>query len=459
MDLSHLIATFTARAALPLGLLFLLAYNVFILRRVQHQWLLLDLMGLFAVLQLWVVPALRYHLEAMGWTLDPDNNMAVPATVYFPVVIPMVLAFVAGIRMRNVECGMRGPTLRWDDKPTLRWDDKPSQRWEDKVPAMPWILLGLGLVGLLAYPHVPSLLRQPCVLLMDLLWVAAALGLPRYVGMTRFAGMTSSRLAGIASLTVLVYTSITSTFFGTLVLGVVFLAMVYLQGRAVPWKRLLVVQVVAVVLVFYLLSFKHSYRLAVLDADARGPERVGLFFNTSWDALTPPYSWLGVDLALERLNQGMYVSRVLAYVPAQAPYGHGRALGEAFLAAFVPRFLWPHKHRAGGQYNRERFLGVSEATYSYNLGPVGEAWAHFGRWGFVYCFVFAFSLALLQRLLFLFPGMWLFSFYLFAPTLLTEGDSGIVWNHVVKAGIVVVVLALLLPRFLDQHGKARVDFS
>lgn len=465
--MNQLLAELTARAALPLGLLFLLTYNVWVLKNLRHRWMLLDLLGLFAVLQLWVAPALRYHFEDLGWTLDPNNNMAVPAEVYFPVVVPMVLALVLGLR---------GPTLRWDNKGVmLRWEGLPrffgttTQSMPLSVestrkgrPYMPWILLGLGLVGLLVYPYAQPFLKQPCVLLKGLLWVAAAYGVLVIPAKRGNSGMTRgygfSRFAWMTSVAVLALDAITTTFFGDFVLGMVFLGMVWLYGRPYPWVRLLAVQVVGAVLVVFLLSFKFEYRKAVKAASADVPERFGLFFSTAWDALTPPYSWLGADVALERLNQGMYVARVMAYVPENAPHGYGHELGGAFLAAFVPRFLWPGKHMAGGQLNRERFLGVPQSTYSYNIGPVGEAWAHFGRWGWMYCFVYAWSLQQLQQLLLVgsrrwFAPLWLFSFYLFAPALLTEGDSGIVWNHLVKAGIITFMLVLVFNVLSRQSKK------
>ena len=90
-----------------------------------------------------------------------------------------------------------------------------------------------------------------------------------------------------------------------------------------------------------------------------------------------------------RLNQGMLVSYVMDYIPKRRTYAKGKVTIGNTLTAFVPRIFWPGKPVVGQREYFKEYTGITLGTFvSATMGPIGDAYADFGRWGIIFlgCF-------------------------------------------------------------------------
>jgi len=103
-----------------------------------------------------------------------------------------------------------------------------------------------------------------------------------------------------------------------------------------------------------------------------------------------------------RMNQGWLVAMTMNKVPRKYDFAYGETIATSVAAAIIPRFIWPNKPEAGGKANLKRFWGYNLVGYSMNIGPLGEAYANFDRFGgiiymFFYGLFFNLVLSLILR--------------------------------------------------------------
>ena len=91
------------------------------------------------------------------------------------------------------------------------------------------------------------------------------------------------------------------------------------------------------------------------------------------------FTEVNFDAAIDRINQGWIVARIMRYTPNYEPFAGGETIITGIRASLIPRFLDPDKPKAGGRENFTRFTGklISDNT-SMGLSPLGEAYANFG---------------------------------------------------------------------------------
>ena len=141
-----------------------------------------------------------------------------------------------------------------------------------------------------------------------------------------------------------------------------------------------------------------------------------------------------------RMNQGWLVAVTMDRVPARHPFGYGETLWDSFLAAFVPRFIWPEKPNAGGRQNLKRFWGLSIVGYSMNIGTLGEAYANFDKLGgifymFLYGLFFNFFLSSILKMSEKRPTLMLWLPFLFFYSISVETDLYTTMGALIKAMI------------------------
>lgn len=161
-----------------------------------------------------------------------------------------------------------------------------------------------------------------------------------------------------------------------------------------------------------------------------------------------------IEAAIDRINQGWIIARIMRHTPDYEPYANGETIIEGIEASLVPRFLSPGKAKAGGRTYFERFTGrdIGENT-SMGLSPLGEAYANFGVEGGAY-FMFAlglfynFILFIVLRMTNRFPSLILWLPLLFLQVVKAETDFVVVLNHLVKASIVISLLFFGIRKFL-----------
>jgi hypothetical protein len=153
----------------------------------------------------------------------------------------------------------------------------------------------------------------------------------------------------------------------------------------------------------------------------------------------------------QRMNQGYNIALVQKKIPQQTNYLGGEYLGMTFISAFVPRFVWPDKPKAGGKENMRIYTGIILTTWSTNIGPFGEAYGNFGHLGgFVYIFVFFFFIRAVytkfldicrdRPIFFLWlPAMFFQTFYVI------ETDSLQAFNSLIKGAVFMFIIFKLFP--------------
>lgn len=156
---------------------------------------------------------------------------------------------------------------------------------------------------------------------------------------------------------------------------------------------------------------------------------------------------------IQRFNQGWIIDRVVHHVPAQEPYASGETIVSALVASILPRFVLPEKHDVSGTGFMERFAGYPLAPgTSMNIGFAGEMYANFGYWGGILgCGIYALVLGLTLRWVCIRARQsslwWAVALYAAHWAFKAETDIGAVLNYLVKAALVVFLVARCLPAF------------
>lgn len=109
---------------------------------------------------------------------------------------------------------------------------------------------------------------------------------------------------------------------------------------------------------------------------------IEIYTSTS-SHITPKNLVVIENMMMQRLDQGYIVNWTMKHVPRNEPFAKGETIISGILGAFVPRFLWPTKPKAGGKENMRRFAGKQIEGVSYEIGFLGEAYVNFGGKGAV----------------------------------------------------------------------------
>lgn len=153
---------------------------------------------------------------------------------------------------------------------------------------------------------------------------------------------------------------------------------------------------VALVSIMALQSSKRTYRQMTWVQGYEG-NKIGLFADLFLENLSKGSGLFENELFFpiySRLNQGQNVSFVIRKFDRKGEFDNGERLFSVFLSAFVPRFLWPDKPEAGGVFNMNYYADYKIGGWSTNVGPVGEAYGSFGKYGGI---VYLFGLGLFVR--------------------------------------------------------------
>lgn len=157
-----------------------------------------------------------------------------------------------------------------------------------------------------------------------------------------------------------------------------------------------------------------------------------------------------------RINQGYNVSLVMKRIPAVQPFDGGINLSRSLAAALIPRLLWPDKPEAGGKFNMQHYAGITLRGWSTNIGPLGEAYGSFGRYGGIF---FMFLLGLLIRFVYrkvfdISDGLPLIVLWIpvlfYQVTYSAETDTLQILNTLFKTSFFIWLIYKLLPGWLGR---------
>jgi len=390
-----------------------------------------DLIIFIALLQWIIGSVLKYHLSPE----DIFYSMVIPEAEYMNFVLPASLFFIIGLYFPGIY-------KRINTKDQLN----KVHIILAKYPNIDLILILGGVFIYAVIDFFPQSFRYFIYLI----------GLSRYVGL--FFLVLNKRkfkwhIFGAVIFWLFMIT-IREAIFHELLLWLIFLFIVIAFLYKFDTKRKLMFLVPFFVLMGLIQSVKFYYRQEIA-AYSGTFDRASLFTEMVSNELGTGEKTLSnnnFDAAIDRINQGWIVARIMRYTPYYEPFANGETIITGIEASLIPRFLSTDKPKAGGRDNFERFTGkkLSDNT-SMGLSPLGEAYANFGiNGGILFMFLlgifYNFYLHVIIRLSDRYPSLILWLPLLFLQVVKAETDFVVVLNHLVKASMVVAFIIISIRK-------------
>ncbi len=407
----------------------------FFIKQIGEKIVVLNIIGLLAVLQWLLAPLLAYTFfnEKSDLATLWQTVMPIPASTYFSYVLPATISMVIGLNF---------PAFGEVKKRHTYYIARAKAALRETAVFLPPIFIFIGFIFYELQAFVPVSLRAVFNFASLLSFVAVL-----------YAAYAASKWTFLyfgISLLLLLRQVIQSGMFGSFVFWVLLYSFFFLLGKKARLVNFVFLGVLGVFGVLLIQSIKGDYRKVVWKGGARNSD-AATFYQIAAAKLAEPATLLdetAIFWITTRMNQGAIVARTMRNVPAKVPYAGGETIVTSIAAAVVPRLFWPNKPEAGGRDNVARFLKDKYAykrKISYNIGPVGEAYANFGRWGGC---VWMFCYGLIFRLLFLgilamcktYPTLVLWIPFLFVGAIKVETDLVSTLGSILKGGVFVFAL-------------------
>lgn len=418
---------------------FSICYSLFFLLQFidnfgRSIYLILDSIIILACLTWLITPLAFYYIYndsnelATIWV----KTMPVHSDVYYSYVFPGVIALWFGLRVKKSKTIAINFNLN---------------KFRNKFNILNFRRIGLvfifgSLLASFIIPFIPGSLAYVFNLISKLIFVGLI-----YLYFSESKPKPSYLFFGFG---LLLFTSIKVGMFGEMVFMLLIAAILFSTNFRLSFGKKLIAVVVGITFIILIQSVKHEYRKTawVKGADA------GFFLELIVNRITNPAqiieenSLFGMAV---RFNQGWLIASTMARVPSIVPFANGETIFNSIGAIIIPRFLWPDKPKAGGKYNLERFLGYKDLKYSMNIGPIGEAYANFGKWGGIF---FMFLYGLFIRFIFDWiltiadkrPSLIIWLPLLFFYAVGVETDMLTTINSLVKTGIFVAIMFWIFPK-------------
>lgn len=240
-------------------------------------------------------------------------------------------------------------------------------------------------------------------------------------------------------------------------MGITLSSFLFLNKTISIYKKLLTL-FLSLFMLFLIQSVKIEYRKHVWGKEYSGNpialygELLGQKITTLGDVETDKMFFP----IYYRTNQGFNVALVMNRFPRVADFDNGKKLGVVVASSFIPRFLWPNKPTAGGKDNMQYYAGVQIRGYSTNVGPLGEAYGSFGKFGGIfYLFVLGvFIRWAYYRIFIIAQHLPLIIFWIpvlfFQISYSGESDSLQILNSLIKSAFFIWLLYRLFPRLFGR---------
>jgi len=337
------------------------------LAKLGDKIVITDLSIILASLTCLLLPVIFYHTYTRENALARKwvKYMFIPEDEYFDYAVPCVLAMVAGYRL----------PLR-----KLKINKAPHQYMENvkrilqEKPTLGLTLIGIGLVAGILDSISPESLKQIFYSLDHLTYVG--------VFYVIYSPSKYKKIIVPSVIALMFGQSLITGMFGEMVNMMACSVILILLGKKIPYYKKLLLVVAGLFVILMIQSVKVDYRKRVwLETGKADP---AYYAQLVGDRLADPSILLDPDRMFfmgVRLNQGWLVAYTMYNVPQKFDFANGETIWQSVAAAIVPRFIWPDKPEAGGKANLKRFWGYNISGFSMNLGPLGEAYANFGKFG------------------------------------------------------------------------------
>lgn len=224
-------------------------------------------------------------------------------------------------------------------------------------------------------------------------------------------------------------------------------------GRETSLFKKSIIFVVAIILVFIVQTIKPTYRYLVWKKNYEG-NKAALFGELMYNKISSKEDFLSKKAFFPiyyRTNHGYNLALVMRRFPKVEPHDNGSHLFFLMASSFVPRVIWPDKPEAGGLANMKYYTGITLRRVAMNVGPVGEAYASFGRNGgilymvllglfirWAYTVVFSISKRI-PTMIFWIPVLF------YQVSFSAENDTLQILNSLFKTGIFIYIFYKLKP--------------
>ena len=392
-----------------------------------------------------------FFTKANSKALSFVRYMPVPKDEYFTLALPAITGFILFL------CWPLSQKNGDEGKSIMRTIEEAKKSLTGNHKIGFW-MMGIGVVASFLSGFLPENLQYP----FQLLYLISFAGL-MYV---YFSGNSpvNNVYIGIFVLFILVNTLRTGMFTIVAYMGMTVFSFLFLNRRVALWKKFIYF-FLGIFMVIIIQAVKPEYRKQTV---VRGYENeltkfsylVGKKLEDIDKFLTPDFMWP----IYYRANQGFYVAMVQNYIPRVKPHDNGNKLGVVFLSAFIPRFIWPDKPKAGGYENMKYYAGFTLRGYTMNVGPLGEAYGSFGKTGaIIYIVLLGFLIRLAYRQVFVISNrIPLFVFWLpvlfFEVSYSGENDTLQIVNSLVKSGIFVYLVYRIYPRLFKMVRRTVIRF-
>ncbi len=384
-----------------------------------------DLIVFLATLQ-WVVgPILAYNVlpaDELYW-MDVDE------ATYMNYVVPGCIALVIGLYFPLSEERIIGKEQI--DKVRIYLKDNKY---------LGYMLVGVGLAASFISGYLPASLSFLFFLLGNLQFIGVYLIL---FGDSKFKWLLFAGLMGMV-----IMGSVLRGMFGQLVLWLMFSFLIIAFVVKIPMVGKVLILSFGMVLVMLIQSTKDEYRQATWYASS-SQSNSAIYKELLLDRLTNP-SKMFASAPLEnlgaRLNQGWIIARIMGHMPKKQSFVKGETIETAIYAGILPRVLAPHKAKAGGRANFERFTGtVLPESTSMDISVIGEGYANFGVFGGI---VFMLIIGLFYNWVIIkvikisrnHPTLIIWLPLLFFQVIKAETDFATVFNYLTKASLITFLV-------------------
>lgn len=419
------------------SVLLFFTYLLYFIDLIGKKIIILEIASFTAILTWLIAPIPFYHYFnnsnelAVKWVL----TMKVESDEYFSFALPATLAMIIGfsIKLKNNNVLINSKELF-----------NRINLFLSKKSIIGFIIVLIGLISSFLVNYVPNAIQFVLFLFSNLTLVGL---LYLYFSNIKFKSLILP-----IGFSILLLNSIKSGMFGVLVYMLILVGLLLISNRRIHIILKSGILIAGIYFVLLLQLVKSEYR-EVAWSKGSNPN---LFGQLIFERISNPisdYDEVVVFSLLARLNQGWHIAKTMYHVPNDKPFANGETIANAVASTLIPRIIWPNKPTAGGAYNLERFWGYKIKGYSMNLGPIGEAYGNFGKFGAI-VFMFLYGL-FLNSILNIVLGMsrknptWIIWLpFLFLYAIGTETDVVSTLNYLVKSFFFLFILRMFfLPIF------------
>ncbi len=397
---------------------------------------IMDISVLALVVTCILMPVIFYHTYTKANHLARlwVKYMPVESDDYFAFALPGVFAMAMGLRIRLKKLRYRKTPLAYLNNAKKALLTKPT---------IGLSLIGIGLIcGFLDFLS-PESTRQIFYLAAHLTFVGVFYVIYSPYQYKRFI------VPGVIAL--MVGQSVITGMFGEMIYILACSLTLILLGSKISFYTKLIVAIMGIFMIIVLQSIKMEYRHENWE-QGKGGDPI-YFASLIANRVTDVSSLMDADnmfFTAVRMNQGWLVAVTMKRVPERFPFGYGETIWKSIASAFIPRFMWPDKPKAGGKENLKRFWGYIIVGYSMNIGTLGEAYANFGKVGgvvymFLYGLFFNFFLSSILKMAEKRPTIILWLPFLFFYSISVETDLFTTMGALIKA----IIFTWIMFKFFD----------